>query len=113
MRPGRGRRGRGRPCVRPADRAVGRGRAGVGAPAVPGRLVPPSAAMSLVPLSGPVMASAAAVAYGGIQEADPFGSWIAREVLTVAHESSDHEQAEGRDIGGATLEQLRADVIRL
>ena len=32
----------------------------------------------------------------------------------AAHEGSDHaEQAERRDIGDATLEQLRADLIRL
>ena len=39
---------------------------------------------------------------------------IEREVLMAAHEGSDHaEQAERRDIGDATLEQLRADLIRL
>ena len=32
----------------------------------------------------------------------------------AAHEGSDHaEQAERRDIGDATLEQVRADVVRL
>jgi hypothetical protein len=32
----------------------------------------------------------------------------------AAHEGSDHaEQAERRDIGDATLERLRADVVRL
>jgi hypothetical protein len=39
---------------------------------------------------------------------------IGRVVLMAAHEGSDHaEQAERRDIGDATLEQLRADLIRL
>jgi hypothetical protein len=39
---------------------------------------------------------------------------IEREVLMAAHEGSDHaEQAERRDIGDATLERLRADVVRL
>lgn len=39
---------------------------------------------------------------------------VEREVLMAAHEGSEHaEQAERRDIGEATLEQLRADVIRL
>jgi hypothetical protein len=39
---------------------------------------------------------------------------IEREVLMAAHEGSDHaEQAERRDIGDATLEQFRADLIRL
>lgn len=37
-----------------------------------------------------------------------------REVLMTAHEGSDHaEQAERRDIGDATLEQMHADVMRL
>jgi transcriptional regulator with XRE-family HTH domain len=55
-----------------------------------------------------------AVAYRESQEPDPGGSWIEREVLMTAHEGSDHaERAERRDIGEATLEQLRADLIRL
>jgi hypothetical protein len=54
------------------------------------------------------------VAYRGIQEPDLGGSWIEREVLMAAHEGGEHaERAERRDIGEATLEQLRADVIRL
>jgi hypothetical protein len=41
-------------------------------------------------------------------------SWIGREVEMAAHDGSEHaEQAEQRDIGDATLEQLRSDVIRL
>jgi len=55
-----------------------------------------------------------AVAYGGKDKRDSSGPGIEREVLMVAHESSDHaERAERRDIGEATLEQLRADVVRL
>jgi len=39
---------------------------------------------------------------------------VEREVLMAAHEGSEHaEQAERRDIGEATLEQLHADVTRL
>jgi hypothetical protein len=54
------------------------------------------------------------VAYRWMQEPDFGGSWIEREVLMTAHEGSDHaERAERRDIGEATLEQLRADVTRL
>jgi len=54
------------------------------------------------------------VTYRWIQEPDPGGSWIEREVRMGAHEGSDHaEQAERRDIGETTLEQLRADVIQL
>lgn len=42
------------------------------------------------------------------------GFSVEREVLMAAHEGSEHaERAERRDIGPATLEQLRADVARL
>jgi hypothetical protein len=59
-------------------------------------------------------ASLPAVAYRWMQEPDLGGSWIEREVLMTAHEGSEHaEQAETREIGDATLEQLRADVTRL
>jgi hypothetical protein len=67
----------------------------------------------------PVHAAAAGhvsqgVTYRWIQEPDLGGSWIEREVRMAAHEGSDHaEQAERRDIGETTLEQLRADVIQL
>jgi len=41
-------------------------------------------------------------------------STVEREVLMAAHEGGEHaEQAERRDLGEATLEQLRADVTRL
>jgi transcriptional regulator with XRE-family HTH domain len=54
------------------------------------------------------------VAYRWFQESDLRGSWIEREVLMTAHDGSDHaERAERRDIGEATLEQLRADLVRL
>jgi transcriptional regulator with XRE-family HTH domain len=54
------------------------------------------------------------VAYRWTQEPNFSGSWLQREVLMTAHEGSDHaERAERRDIGEATLEQLRADVVRL
>jgi hypothetical protein len=57
---------------------------------------------------------AANVAYRWMQEPDSGGSWIEREVLMTAHEGGEHaEHAERRDIGEATLEQLRADVTRL
>ena len=46
--------------------------------------------------------------------APPDGTAIEREVLMAAHEGGEHaERAERRDIGEATLEQLRSDVIRL
>jgi len=51
------------------------------------------------------------VAYRWKQEPDTGGSGMEREVRMTAHEGSEHaEQAERRDIGDATLEQLRADV---
>jgi hypothetical protein len=54
------------------------------------------------------------VAYGWTQEPDLGGSWIQREVLMAAHESSGQaENAERRDIGDTTLEQMRTDLIRL
>src|SRR5215469_1223760 len=41
-------------------------------------------------------------------------SWIEQEIMMTAHESNDHAQnAERRDTGEATLEQLRSDVVRL
>jgi transcriptional regulator with XRE-family HTH domain len=48
-------------------------------------------------------------------EPDEPDDWAVREVvLMAAHEGSEHaEDAERRDIGDATLEQLRADVVRL
>jgi len=64
--------------------------------------------------AGPEMASAPDVAYGGSQAPLSGGSWIQQEVLMAAHEGGERaERAEYREIGEATLEQLRADVIRL
>ena len=67
-------------------------------------------------MQGQVLTAQAAlpdVAYRG-EEAGLGRSGIEREVLMAAYEGSDHaERAEQRDIGEATLEQLRADVVRL
>ncbi len=69
--------------------------------------------LAMLPASAAVV-PAAGVAYRGGQEPGMPGSLIEREVLMAAHEGSDHaERAEQRDIGEATLEQLRADVVRL
>lgn len=69
-----------------------------------GRPVPPEADLS----------TPSRIAYRWFQESDLRGSWIEREVLMTAHDGSDHaERAERRDIGEATLEQLRADLVRL
>jgi hypothetical protein len=74
-----------------------------------------SVAAYLTPASADATVSASnGEAYRWIQEPGLQGSWIEREVLMTAHEGSEHaERAEQRDIGDATLEQLRADVIRL
>ncbi len=48
-------------------------------------------------------------------QASSFGrSWIEQEISMTAHESNDHAQhTERRDAGEATLEHLRAEVVRL
>jgi hypothetical protein len=49
-----------------------------------------------------------------MQEPSLGDSMVMREVLMAAHEGSNHaEQAEDHGIGEATLEQLRADLVRL
>lgn len=54
------------------------------------------------------------VTYRWSQEPVAGGSWIGGEVEMAAHDGSEHAgRAEQRDIGDATLEQLRSDVIRL
>jgi hypothetical protein len=54
------------------------------------------------------------VAYRGIEVPECRQSTVRREVLMAAHEGSEHaEQAERRDFGDSTLEQLHADVARL
>jgi len=53
-------------------------------------------------------------AYRGTTEPCLGSSATEREVVMAAHEGSEHaESAERRDIGDATLEQIRADVVRL
>lgn len=55
-----------------------------------------------------------ATAYRWLQQPAAGDAWVGREVEMAAHDGSDHaERAEQRDIGDATLEQLRSDVIRL
>jgi hypothetical protein len=88
-----------------------------GPPAPPAPSAPPAG--TLVPRATPGAAHGglsepAAVTYRWVQEPEMGVSWIEREVLMTAHEGGEHaEQAERRDIGEATLEQLRADVSRL
>jgi tetratricopeptide (TPR) repeat protein len=79
------------------------------------------AVCSGVPPGGSTQAQAVAlslaslhVAYRWSEESAFRDSWIRREVEMAAHDGSEHaERAEQRDIGDATLEQLRSDVIRL
>lgn len=54
------------------------------------------------------------VAYRGIEAPQSTQSTVRHEVLMAAHDGSEHaEQAERRDFGDATLEQLHADIVRL
>lgn len=63
---------------------------------------------------GTALSASRNVDYRWSQEPCSGDSWVEREVLMAAHEGGDHaERAERRDIGDATLEQLRADVTRL
>src|SRR5437762_338595 len=74
------------------------------------QLVPPLGRAAVIPAAQPP----AGVAYRWMHEPDPGDPTVEREVLMAAHEGSHHaEGAERRDIGEATLEQLRADVVRL
>lgn len=86
----------------------------VTAPGLPG--TPPIAQAPYVafdPLDPPLLPPVT-VAYGGMQESAMGRSHVEREVLMGAHEGSEHAgRAEERGIGDTTLEQLRADVVRL
>jgi transcriptional regulator with XRE-family HTH domain len=82
-----------------------------GLPAVPSLAQAPSAASGL---ADPSLVVPVSVAYRGIQEPEMGDSVVEREVLMAAHEGSDNAaRAEERGIGETTLEQFRADVIRL
>ena len=77
------------------------------APALPSSVIP------AIPVD-PSLPVPLAFAYRGRQDPRMGDSMAEREVLMAAHEGSEHaEQAERRDIGEATLEQLHADVARL
>jgi transcriptional regulator with XRE-family HTH domain len=61
-----------------------------------------------------VVSSCQHVAYRGIEAPNIGQSTVRHEILMAAHEGSEHaEQAEQRDFGDITLEQLHADVVRL
>jgi transcriptional regulator with XRE-family HTH domain len=54
------------------------------------------------------------VAYRGVEEPNTGESAVEREVLMAAHDGSEHaEQADSPGIGEVTMEQLRADLVRL
>jgi len=81
-------------------------------PAAPGMTAQVPAAVASQ--SDPGLLISSTFAYGGVRESVMGDSTVQREVLMAAHEGSGHaENAEQRGIGDATLEQLRADVIRL
>ncbi|MDQ2877106.1 MAG: hypothetical protein M3Y33_20790, partial [Actinomycetota bacterium] len=81
----------------------------------PGGLVAGHAAARISPEPGTSsLRTSRDVDYRWIRDAVWSASRVEREVLMTAHEGSEHaELAERRDIGEATLEQLRADVARL
>jgi tetratricopeptide (TPR) repeat protein len=86
------------------------------APEIPGSspAVSPQHLAALDDLASPGLPAPAIVAYRGTQEPNLGDSMVMREVLMAAHEGSNHaEQAEDHGIGEATLEQLRADLVRL
>jgi hypothetical protein len=80
---------------------------------------PELARSQVVPYAAPVpglpgLPPSEVVAYRGMEQPGLGESMVEREVLMAAHDGSEHaEQAERRDIGEATMEQLRADVTRL
>ena len=88
------------------------------APAVPPGVMPTGLPAQAAPvrhvLADPRLGEPLVLGYRGIQESDMGDSMVEQEVLMAAHEGSDHaEQAEEHGIGAATLEQLRADLVRL
>jgi hypothetical protein len=93
--------------------APGTGAIGVPA-AVATVLLPAQAAADPPGLPGLRLLAPGAVAYRGSQEPVLGRFTVEHEVLMAAHEGSDHaEEYEQHGIGEATLEQLRADLVRL
>jgi transcriptional regulator with XRE-family HTH domain len=79
---------------------------------------PPTEVSSAQPIAapppGPGVPSCGLVAYRGIEAPETRQTTVSQEVLMAAHEGSDHAaQAEEHGVGDATLEQLRADLVRL
>jgi tetratricopeptide (TPR) repeat protein len=64
--------------------------------------------------AAPRLPESPAVAYRGTYTPDMGGFTVEREVLMAAYESSDYAEQTGRPgLGDSTVEQLRADVVRL
>jgi tetratricopeptide (TPR) repeat protein/transcriptional regulator with XRE-family HTH domain len=88
------------------------------APAIPPRGMPADLPAQAAPITHPLVAprlgEPLVLGYRGRTESDMGDSMVEREVLMAAHEGSDRaEQAEEHGVGAATLEQLRADLVRL
>jgi hypothetical protein len=83
----------------------------VSAAAIP---VPPQAVDGVTRLPGPHLPALAVIAYRERQEPGSGHFAVEREVMMAARDSSDHAaEHEQHGIGEATLEQLRADLVRL
>ena len=88
------------------------------APAAPPGVTPAGLPAQVAPIThalvDPRIGEPLVLGYRGRPESDMGDSMVEQEVLMAAHEGSDHaEQAEEHGIGAATIEQLRADLVRL
>jgi tetratricopeptide (TPR) repeat protein len=87
---------------------------GASAGSLPAALVPVQRPVSAPDPADPHLPTLAGIAYRGRQEPLLGDFPVEQEVMMAAHESSDHAaEHEQRGIGEATLEQLRADLVRL
>ena len=103
-----------RPAAGPATPQIATVPATAGGPGLPVTYGgwPVSGAVPARHPGGPL--TPAFVAYRGAEAPGLGGFSVEQEVLMAAHEGSEHaEGAERRDIGPVTMEQLRADVMRL
>jgi hypothetical protein len=83
-------------------------------PAASAALAPVQHPAAVPAIADPCLQAPAGVAYRGRQEPVLRGFAVEHEVMMAAHEGSDHAaEHEQHGIGEATLEQLRADLIRL
>jgi tetratricopeptide (TPR) repeat protein len=88
--------------------------AAMAVPAAAAVLVPVQAGDGIPGLPGSHLPTPAAIAYRGRQEHGLGHFAVEQEVVMAAHDSSDHAaEHEQHGVGDATLEQLRADLVRL